>query len=327
MSEALPEIWVNGERQPSFAGAHLSASDRGLTLADGVFETMRAHGGTVFRLDRHLARLGRALAALEISVRPELGDWVLEAVRASRVTLVSDAASVRLTVTRGIGAGGIAPPADARPTVIVAVTPLPVFPAAVYEVGLTAHVASGRRNERAMTAGLKTLAYTDAVAALLEAQRAGADEALFLDTEGHCSEATASNLFVWTGSTLVTPPVSCGALPGITRAAVLEIAGALGVLTAERAFGLDELLGATEAFLTSSLRGLAPLVRVGAHPIGPTLRATPRRGSSFDGLKTTVSSVEPSPEPGEGGAGTPGALTRQFAEAYAALVRQECGGR
>ena len=175
---------------------------------------------------------------------------------------------------------------------IVAVNPLPVFPAAVYDVGLTAHVASGRRNERAMTAGLKTLAYTDAVAAWLEAQRAGADEALFLDTEEHCSEATSSNLFVWTGSTLVTPPVSCGALPGITRAAVLELAGALGIPSAERAFGLDECLRAEEAFLTSSLRGLAPLVRVGAHPIGR---------------------------------GTPGALTRQLADAYTALVARECG--
>ena len=109
-------------------------------------------------------------------------------------------ASIRLTVTRGIGPAGVPPPDDPHPTVIVAVNPLPVFPAAIYDVGLTAHVASGRRNERAMTAGLKTLAYADAVAAWLEARRAGADEALFLDIEDHCSEATSSNLFVWTDS-------------------------------------------------------------------------------------------------------------------------------
>ena len=119
-----------------------------------------------------------------------------------------------------------------------------------------------------MTVGLKTLAYTEAVMALLEAQHAGADEALFLDTKGHCSEATSSNLFVWTGRTLLTPPASCGALPGITRQAVLEVATARGVPTAQRPFGLDHLLDAEEAFLTSSLRGLAPLVRVGGHTIG-----------------------------------------------------------
>jgi branched-chain amino acid aminotransferase len=283
----LPAVWVNGARQPS-AGPHLSARDRGLTLADGVFETMRAQGGTVIRLDRHLARLGQALAALEIPVQPELRNWVLDAVHA----VGGGDASVRLTVTRGIDSGGVAPPVDARPTVIIAVNHPPVFPAAVYDAGLAAHVASGRRNEHAMTVGLKTLAYTDAVAALLEARRAGADEALFLDTEGHCSEATSSNLFAWTGTTLVTPPVSCGALPGITRAAVLELASALGVAGAERVFGLDELRGAKEAFLTSSLRGLAPLVQVGGHPIG---------------------------------GGTPGALTRQLADAYTALIARECG--
>jgi len=285
--DVLPAVWVNGARQPS-AGPHLSARDRGLTLADGVFETMRAQAGTVIRLDRHLARLVQALAALEIPVQPELREWVLDAVRA----VGGGDASVRLTVTRGVDMGGVAPPVDARPTVIIAVNPPPVFPAAVYADGLTAHVASGRRNEHAMTAGLKTLAYTDAVAALLEARRAGADEALFLDTEAHCSEATSSNLFAWTGTTLVTPPVSCGALPGITRAAVLELASALGVPRAERVFGLDDLLGAKEAFLTSSLRGLAPLVQVGAHPIGR---------------------------------GTPGALTRQLADAYTALIARECG--
>ena len=106
---------------------------------------------------------------------------------------------------------------------------MPVFASSTYDKGLAVHVASGCRNERSMTAGLKTLAYTDAVAGLLEARRAGADEALFLDTEGHCSEATASNLFVWTGSLLLTPPISCGVLPGITREAVLELAQAQGL--------------------------------------------------------------------------------------------------
>ena len=214
-----------------------------------------AHGWRVFRLDRHLERLRQALWTLEIPTRPELRSWVLDAVEA----FGGSDMSVRLTVTRGVGDRGLAPCVETGPTVLVAVAPLPVFPTTVYDTGLTAHVASGRRNEHALTAGLKTLAYTEAVAALLEAQRAGADEALFLDTEGHCSEATSSNLLVWTGRTLVTPPASCGALPGITREAILELATTRGVPTVERPFGLDDLLAAEEAFLTSSLRGLAPL--------------------------------------------------------------------
>jgi branched-chain amino acid aminotransferase len=266
----------------------VSAADRGLTLADGVFETMRAHHGIVFRLDRHLARLAHALVTLEIPEPHDLRTHVLDAVGDT-----GDAA-VRLVVTRGVGVAGVAfqPFGDARPTVILSVSSAPVFSSSAYDIGLAAHIASGRRNEHAMTTGLKTLAYTDSVVALLEARRAGADEAIFLDTEAHCSEATASNLFVWTDGTLVTPPLSCGALPGITRAATLEVARELGVQTAERAFALDELAGAEEAFLTSSLRGLAPLVRVGARALGR---------------------------------GAPGALTRELTAAYTALVARECG--
>ena len=289
MTRPLPMVWVNGRRQPADV-PHVSARDRGLTLADGVFETMRARGGVIFRIERHLARIEHAMRVLDIAAPAELRDWVVDAVQAGGAM---DAA-VRLTVTRGEGPGGVAPPADAQATVIVAINPMPAFPPQVYEKGLSAHVASGRRNERAMTAGLKTIAYTDSIAAFIEAQRAGADEALFLDTEGHCSEATASNLFAWTGTTLLTPPPSCAALPGITRATVLEIARDLGIEASERPFGCDELLAAREAFLTSSLRGIAPLVKVGETPIGT---------------------------------GAPGPLTRQIATAYSALINEECDVR
>ena len=256
-------VWVNGERQADEA-RHLSARDRGFTLGDGVFETMRARNGAVFRLDRHLARLDRALTVLEIRAPRQLRGWVIEAAAAAG----APEAAIRLTVTRGPGPAGVAPPPQSRPTVTISAGPLPNFPASIYTEGLKAHVASGRRNEFAMTAGLKTLAYADASAGLLEAQRAGADEALFLDTQGHCSEATASNLFAWAGGTLVTPPVSCGALPGITRESVVELARGDGVAVAERVLGLDELLAADEAFLTSSLRGIVPMVRVGKAQIG-----------------------------------------------------------
>src|SRR5687767_805087 len=231
----LPAVWVNGQRHPA-AGLHLSARDRGATLADGVFETMRAHAGTVFRLDRHLSRLQTSLAALEIPEPVELREWLL----ASLADANQGDAGIRLMVTRGVGAPGVAPPADVEPTVVVAVNPLPVFPAAIYETGLAAHVASGRRNEHAMTAGLKTIAFTDSIVALLEARRTGAEEAIFLDTAGHCSEATASNLFIRSGGTLVTPPLSCAALPGITRAVVLELAAAIALSTSERAFRSEE---------------------------------------------------------------------------------------
>ena len=288
VSVAHTVVWINGERQAD-DGPHVSARDRGLTLGDGVFETMRARSGTIFRVARHLARLERSLTILEIPAPRELHEWVADAAKDA-----DEETSIRLTVTRGPGPAGVAPPAAPQPTVVISVGPMPAFPASTYAEGLIAHVASGRRNEYAMTAGLKTLAYIDAVAGVLEARRAGADEALFLDTEGHCSEASASNLFIATGTELVTPPLSCGVLPGITRETVLELARAEGVAVAERVIGLHEVRAAKEAFLTSSLRGIAPLVRVGGKPIG---RATP------------------------------GELTRRLTAAYLALVDRECGAR
>ena len=285
MTDTQTIVWVDGRRLPPEA-PHISARDRGFTLADGVFETMTARHGRIFRLDRHLARLSGALRALAIPMPPELSDWVRAAVQAARLP----DASVRLTITRGVAAGGVTPPADPSPTAVVAVAPLPAF-GTVHEIGLTAHVASGRRNEYSMTAGLKTLAYTDSVAAMLEARGAGADEALFLDTAGHCSEASASNLFAVIGGHLVTPPTSCAALPGITRAAVLELAADLRIGAAESPFGLADLMSADEAFLTSSLRAIVPLVRADGRDIG--------RGS-------------------------PGSVTRLVMAAYAALVEQEC---
>jgi branched-chain amino acid aminotransferase len=283
-----PAIWVNGDREPPSV-LHVSALDRGLTLADGVFETMYMRGGVPFRLDRHLERLSRGLAALEIAEPRELRQWVMAAVRAANPR---DAA-LRVTVTRGIGPAGVVPSTErvVHPTTIVVVSDLPLFPPHIYEHGLSAHVVSGRRNERAMTAGLKTLSYTDTVAALLEARGSGADEALFLDMADHCSEASASNLFALIGSALVTPPLTCGALPGITRAAIMELAASQRITTSERPFGIDELVGVDEAFLTSSLRGVTPLVRVGMQPLGE---------------------------------GRVGPLTRNLMDAYAALVDREC---
>lgn len=278
-------VWVNGTRLAPET-AHVSARDRGFSLADGVFETMRGRGGRIFRLDDHLDRLTGALDALRIPVPPLLRAWV---VRAAREAGSADVA-VRLTVTRGESAGGVAPPTIARPTVAISVSPMPVFPSRLYDEGLSACVAAGRRNERAATAGLKTLAYTDAVAALIAAQAAGADDALFLDTEGHCSDATASNLFLVSQGTLLTPPISCAALPGITRSAVMGLARQQAVPAAERPVGLADLLGAEEAFLTSSLRGVVPLVRVDGHDIG---------------------------------SGRPGALTARIRAAYTALLEQE----
>ena len=290
-------LFVNGVRADPDAPA-LSAHDRGFTLADGLFETMRAYDGRVFRLPAHIARLRDGLETLGIALADGQADpraAVEVAVREAVAAGLREAA-VRLTVTRGpASAPGLAPPPAGREraTVVVAVYPAPAIPAACYTEGLTVCVPTGRRNEHAMTAGLKTLAYTDAVLALAEARGAGSDDALMLDTAGHLSEASASNVFLYAGGRLATPPVSCGALPGITRAAVMECAATLGVPCDERELAFAELRAADEAFLTSSLREIAPLVKADDHRIG---------------------------------GGTPGPVTRAIMGAYREMVRRECSG-
>jgi branched-chain amino acid aminotransferase len=281
------KFWLNGVER-SADDPLLSPLDRGFTLADGIFETMRASSGVILRLDAHLDRLCIGARLLGIPIPPTLRDHVAASARAAFAGGYVHA-SVRLTVTRGPAPPGLAPPPHPAPTIALAISPFspPDAPRPI-----VATMASARRNEYALTSGIKTLSYTESVLALAQAKEAGADDAIFLDTAGHVSEATASNLFALIDDTLVTPALGCGVLPGITRAAVLELAQTLGIDTSERELLEPELAAAAEIFLTSSIREIAPVVRIATTAIGT---------------------------------GRTGAITQKLIDAYAALVRRECG--
>jgi branched-chain amino acid aminotransferase len=288
MTATAPLIWINGTRADP-GGPHVSALDRGYMRADGLFETLRAYDGFPACLERHIDRLRRGAAVLAIAVPEHVRDTVVEAARAAAAVGWRDAA-VRLSVTRGVGDLTMVVLENAVPTVVVTASPLTGQAAAsLYEKGIALHVAAGTRNEQAVTAGLKTLGYAEAVIAFNAARAAGFDEALFLDTEGHVSEATTANIFAVRDGRLATPPLTCGILAGITRALVLEIAGGAGLLSTEEILTLDDLLAADEVFITSSVRELMPVVRIGAHRIG---------------------------------AGAPGPIYRKLHELFGAAVRQ-----
>lgn len=278
--------WVNGLPADPDAPA-LSVSDRGFTLADGCFETMRCYRGVIFCLDAHMERLAATAVRMGIPVPPHLEQTVADAARALRTTRAD--ASVRLTMSRGAGAGVAAPP-GVVPTTVLLIGRLPAVPATLATTGLTVRIASGRRNEHAPSAGLKTLSYTDTVLALTEARARGAGDALFLDTAGHLCEGTSSNLFLVTGGIVRTPPRSCGILPGITRQAVLGILESLGIPAEEVPIWPEELNDADEVFLTSSLREIAPVTRsderaVGSGRPGPL---TGRIRDAYHGLVATA---------------------------------------
>ncbi|HET9986597.1 MAG TPA: aminotransferase class IV [Longimicrobiales bacterium] len=254
-------VWVNGELVDE-ARAAVSVHDRGFLLGDGLFETMRAYGGRVFALREHLERLRRGAERIGLPLPDGLERAVCETVAANRL----DDAAVRLTASRGAG-DGLLPPEAPSPTVVVAARPYRPDPA-WHERGIRAALARGRLDEHRATAGLKALGYLEAVVAVAEARAAGCDDALFLDTAGHLAEAAASNLFVVVDGELLTPPLSCGILPGVTRAAVLRLAARRGWTAHERALEPASLERATEAFLTSSLREIVPLVEVGGRVVG-----------------------------------------------------------
>lgn len=260
---AAPSLLVDG--RPVAPGAPaVDPTDRGLLLGDGVFATMTAFSGRVYRRDAHLDRLAAAAARLDIPVgRERLAD-ALDAVVPVEP---GRAVVVRLTVTRGPGPRGLHPPADPHPTVIA--TTAPWSPDLVFRPVRLA-LAESRRNERTPLAGLKHLGYLDAVLAGEAAARRGFDDALFLNTADRVACSTMANVFVLRGRRIATPPLADGVLPGIVRARLLEVAPALGLSIAEAPLGADDLAGADAVFLTNSVRLVAPVAAFETRTFAPS---------------------------------------------------------
>jgi len=240
------------------------SGDRGFTLGDGLFETVLAEGGELVRPDAHLDRLTAGCASLGLPapdralalnlMRQALGDSGLDEARAA----------VRLTLTAGSGGRGLDRPVELRPRLVAtaAAAPRPTTPARLV-------TAAVRRNDQSPAARLKTLSYLDNVLARAEAQAAGADEALMLNTRGELACAAAANLFWIHGGRLFTPALSCGALAGTARARVLTIAAGLGLEVCEARSTPDALEAAEAVFLTNALVGLRPVGEVDGRQFGP----------------------------------------------------------
>lgn len=250
-------IYLNGGLLPA-SEARIDPADRGLTLGDGLFETISAVDGAPLRLAAHFARLRRGAEILAIPLR--LTDEALGA--AMRATLNANAVKngvIRLTLTRGPAPRGLLPPPDVLPTLMIAVC----AGTGAASAPLTAVIAAvTRRNEHSPLARCKSLNCLDNILARQEAAKRGVDEAILLNAAGRLAETAVANLFVVIDGRLMTPPVAEGALPGVMRAEILATADA-----EERPLEPEVLAQASEAFVTNSL-GLRPLVSVDDQPIG-----------------------------------------------------------
>jgi len=244
-------VWLNGEVVDE-SEAMIPALDRGVLWGYGLFETMRSYGGAVWALDDHYDRLCRGGELIDLAV-PD-ADVVRGALDAVLAANDLGDAGVRVTITAGAGPSDPQADANQPPNVLATAWPLRDYTELYAEGAVLVTIPGGGRP----LAGVKTTSYAVSVAGRVIARRAGGDDALFLDGEGHVLEATGSNVFVVRGDRLVTPPLTEAVLPGVTRLHVLGVAADAGFKTLEEPLRLDDVFAADEVVLTSSLREVYP---------------------------------------------------------------------
>ena len=261
------KIYIDG-KFCSEANAKISVFDHGLLYGDGIFEGIRFYNGRVFRLDELLERLWDSARSIMLEIpmsMREMTEALLETIRQNDLR----DGYIRLVVTRGVGNLGLNPAQCKRPSVIIIVATIALYPAEVYQKGLKVVTCATRRTSpSSLNPAVKSLNYLNNVMARIEANLAGADEALMLNDAGNVAECTADNLFIIKHGQIFTPPISAGALRGITRAVVFEIAAELGIKIAEADITRHDVFTADECFLTGTAAEVIPVVQADGRLIG-----------------------------------------------------------
>ena len=279
----MAEAWLNGAFVEENVAA-VSIRDAGLLHGAGVFTTMLGHGGRVFRIDRHLRRLRDSCEALFIPLQHK-DDVLADAAQKLMARNGLRESRLRLTVTRGTVTQDPLHGMRVEPNTFLTAGPFEPYPAEYYQRGLTVLLLDEQKlNPYDLQAGHKTLDYFSRLAALREANRRGAGEALWFNVHNYLQSGSISNLFMVEDGKLVTPPTPAelrdpavaraapypqsNVLPGITRAAVIELAAAAGIEVQISAIEVNRLLGAQELFLTNSVMGVMPVCRIERKPVG-----------------------------------------------------------
>ncbi len=261
--------------------ARVSVFDRGFLYGDSVYEVIRTYGGRPFELEAHLARLRHSADRIGLAPKWDAARAAAEIARTLEASRGGDAPDpdaapwnvgeryVRLVMTRGAGEIGLDPALAVDPVALVVVQPIHGPPRRAYLDGIAAAFVGVRRaSPAAIDPTAKTGAHLPNVLAVREAREQGAHEALLLDERGAVTEGSSSNVFAVRGGRVTTPPLAAGILEGVTRGVVLRLARAAGVAAEEAPLRPEDLEGADEVFITSTVREIVPVARLGDRPVG-----------------------------------------------------------
>lgn len=261
------KIYINGKYYEE-QNAKISVFDHGLLYGDGIFEGIRAYNGRVFKLKEHIDRLFYSAKAILLNIPMSHAELMAAVVGACRENKIRDG-YIRLVVTRGAGTLGLNPNRCHNPAVIIIADKIQLYPPELYRQGMEiVTVPTVRSLHSALNPAIKSLNYLNNILAKIEANNAGCEEAVLLNAEGFVAECTGDNLFIIKEGQVLTPPPSAGALYGITRRVVLDIAAESGLKVGEPNLTRYDLFNADECFLTGTGAELVPVVKIDGRVIG-----------------------------------------------------------
>ena len=248
--------------------AKISVFDHGLLYGDGIFEGIRAYNGRVFRLKEHIDRLFCSARSILLKIPMAHADIMAAIVETCRRNRIRDG-YIRLVVTRGVGTLGLNPNRCKNPSVIIIAGKMQLYPTELYQRGMEIVTVPTVRNlHSALNPAIKSLNYLNNILAKIEANNAGCEEAIMLNAEGFVAECTGDNIFIVKEKRLLTPPLSAGALYGITRGVVMDLAAQSGLTVGEPDLTRYDLFNADECFLTGTGAELVPVVKIDGRVVG-----------------------------------------------------------
>lgn len=260
-------IYLDGNIVPE-SQAKISVFDHGLLYGDGVFEGIRFYNGRVFRLEQHIRRLYDSAKSILLNIPITQEEMIAATVKTVRANELRDG-YIRLVITRGTGPMGLSPYKCPTPTIFIIAASISLYPESAYRDGLVmATVATRRPRHDILPPQVKSLNYLNNVMAKVEAIQAGAEEGLMLNDQGLVAECTGDNIFIVRDGAISTPSLGAGALDGITRGVVFDIAAELGIPIREREMTRHDVFTADECFLTGTAAEVIAAVKLDQRVIG-----------------------------------------------------------